>query len=311
MVYPLISIIIPIYNVEKYLDRCLKSVVNQTYANLEIILVDDGSTDNSPVICDLWVERDRRIRAFHIKNNGAANARNFGLLHANGDYIGFVDSDDYCELNLFETLLNNAVKNKADISICNYQINDETNYFRFSQEVIEKDYAIKHIAKGDYSYGVLWNKIYKREIVEAITMPDLHCSEDLVYNYYAFKNASKIVYTDNKLYHYFLNQNSVTNSGFNLKSLDAVEARRIILSSVVGSEYEEYAVWGLVLSCYAAINNILKSNQDLSYADSLRSEILSYKKIIFNSKLFSKKDRLKFLILSVSINLYKIFAERS
>ena len=113
---PKISVIVPVYKVEKYLDKCVESIVNQTYKNLEIILVDDGSPDNCPAMCDEWAEKDERIRVIHKENGGLADARNAGMDIATGDYIGFVDSDDWIEPNMYEVLLKNALKYDADIS---------------------------------------------------------------------------------------------------------------------------------------------------------------------------------------------------
>ena len=120
---PKISVIVPVYKVEKYLDRCVESIVNQTYKNLEIILVDDGSPDNCPVMCDEWAEKDERIRVIHKENGGLADARNAGMNIATGDYIGFVDSDDWIEPNMYEVLLKNALKYDADISRCGLSVN--------------------------------------------------------------------------------------------------------------------------------------------------------------------------------------------
>ena len=114
----LISVIVPIYNVEKYLDRCVDSIINQTYKNLEIILVDDGSPDNCLAICDSWAEKDRRIKVIHKENGGVSSARNSALDIASGDYIGFVDSDDWIEPDMYEILIKNAKKYDADISRC-------------------------------------------------------------------------------------------------------------------------------------------------------------------------------------------------
>ena len=114
-----ISIIVPIYNTKKYIDRVVNCLINQTYHNLEIILVDDGSTDGSSMLCDKYKKKDNRIKVIHQKNSGVSVARNVGLKHATGEYIGFVDSDDYISLNMYETLYNNLINTNSDISVCN------------------------------------------------------------------------------------------------------------------------------------------------------------------------------------------------
>ena len=124
----LISIIVAIYNVDQYLEQCIDSIINQSYKNLEIILVNDGSTDNSKNICDYYSEIDKRIKVVHKKNGGVSSARNTGIDIATGDYIAFVDSDDYLELNMYETMINNLEQNQCDMGVCGYSIfyNDST-----------------------------------------------------------------------------------------------------------------------------------------------------------------------------------------
>ena len=124
---PLISVIVPVYKAEKYLDKCVQSIVNQTYKNLEIILVDDGSPDNCPEMCDEWAKKDSRIKVIHKENGGVSSARNAGLDNSFGDYIGFVDSDDFIENDFYECLYDNLVENGADISFCTFKTLDEKN----------------------------------------------------------------------------------------------------------------------------------------------------------------------------------------
>ena len=299
----LISIIIPVYKVEKYLDRCLESVVNQTYKNLEIILIDDSSPDNCPKMCDEWAEKDSRIKVLHIENKGVANARNIGLSIATGDYIGFVDSDDYIELNMYEVLLSNLVDTNSDISVCGYQINEETDVDSNYHSVSQFD-ALKMICVGDYKYGVLWNKLYKRSVVDGIIMPNFVCSEDLVYNYYAFKNAASIVECDSKLYHYCQNENSTVHSEFKIGAFDAVTAKEIILNNEKGTKLEPYAIKGLINSCFVVLSGIIQSGKFFDKYDYLRNNIYKYKKTIYGSSLYSKEDRIKTRTLMFSKRLY-------
>ena len=162
----LISIIIPLHNVEKYLNKCIQSVVNQTYENLDIILIDDGSTDRCPQICDEWAEKDLRIRTIHKTYGGVADARNVGLSAANGEYIGFVDSDDYVENTMFEHLYKVLKETNADISICDFQKITENGEIipiesDIKREVITGTDALEKITKsGDWYYIILWNKLY-------------------------------------------------------------------------------------------------------------------------------------------------------
>ncbi|MCD7872662.1 MAG: glycosyltransferase, partial [Clostridiales bacterium] len=197
-----ISVIIPVYKAEKYLNRCLESIVNQTYKNLEIIVMDDDSPDNCPQMCDSWALSDERIKVFHIENKGAANARNKALEIASGKYIAFADSDDYTEPEFIERLYKISLKNNSDISVCGYFDNEGTNKEKYEDFNVDKKEAMKKIALGDYVFGVLWNKLYRADVIKNIKMPDFVCCEDLVFNYYAFKKSDSISQTNEKLYHY-------------------------------------------------------------------------------------------------------------
>ena len=172
-VTPKISIIVPVYNVEKYLNRCIDSILNQTLEDIELILVDDGSKDGSGQICDEYAVKDCRVRVFHIENGGPAKARNLGIIHAIGEYIGFVDSDDYIESSMYERLYSRAMINNSDVVMCGYNIVTEDSVIHkilnynseySNQDIIKENliyayYTDKH--DGLYS---LCNKIFKRSL---------------------------------------------------------------------------------------------------------------------------------------------------
>lgn len=300
----LISIIIPVYKTENYINRCVESVVNQTYKNIEIILIDDGSPDNCPAICDALAQKDDRIKVFHIENNGVSNARNFGLSHSQGEFIGFVDSDDYVEDDMFELLLNNLKMSDSDISICDFCYNDALKQQNNELIPITKEDALKKIAMGQYEYGFLWNKLYKRKVIDGVLMPDLRYCEDLVFNYFAMKNAECAVVSKTVKYHYNLNENSTTKSKFDITNLDAVKAREIILKDIESEELRVYGVKGYVSSAFTALSSILSTQSCLEQYDQLRKSILAYRKYIFKSSLFGAKFKLKTLLLSFSSSLY-------
>lgn len=305
----LVSVIVPVYKTEKYLNRCLESIVNQTYKNLEIILIDDDSPDNCPQMCDEWAQKDNRIKVLHIENNGVANARNQGLSNATGDYIGFVDSDDFAEPDMFEILLSNILENDSDISVCGYQMNVEADVESNIRKVSRFD-ALKLIAMGDYKYGVLWNKLYKNEIIKDIRMPHFACCEDLVFNYYAFKNTNKIVECDDKLYHYMQNEDSTVHGNFGIGAFDAVYSKEIILNEQQGTELEKYAVRGLISSCFVVLSGVVQSGKFFDKYDYLRNHILNHKKDIYSSDLYSRLDKVKTALLTFSPKIYNKFIVR-
>lgn len=299
----LISVIVPVYKTERFLNRCVESLVNQTYKNLEIFLVDDGSPDNCPKMCDDWAQKDSRIKVLHLENSGVANARNSALKQAFGDYIAFVDSDDYLEPDMYERLIGIIESTNADIAVCDYQINYESR----GEDIIKilpYDDVMQCIAKGDYKYGVLWNKLYKKSVVNGIEMPILRCSQDLPYNYFAFKNADVIAESDLKLYHYYQNENSTVHKRFSRMKYDAIRARKIILDDA-SAELREFALCGYILSLFVFLNLIIETGECKDMTYDVRKEILKYKTEVGKSSVFSKKDKLKIQLLSVSFSAYK------
>lgn len=227
----LISIIIPVYNVEKYLEKCIYSIVHQTYTNVEIILVDDGSEDQSAEICDAWGKKDPRIKVIHKVNGGLSDARNAGLKIAEGEYIGFVDGDDYIERDMYETLIKNMNDKGADLSICNCERVDENgkkilnsssqigNQVLTSQEALQKLYE-----ENGWCYVTVWNKLYSRKSLSGIEFPKGKIHEDEFVIHEIFYNCERIVCTNEKKYYYVQHMNSIMSNRNGVKHLDAVEA---------------------------------------------------------------------------------------
>lgn len=224
----LISVIIPIYKVEEYLDECITSVVNQTYKNLEIILVDDGSPDNCPIMCDAWAEKDERIRVIHKPNGGLSDARNAGIDIAKGDYIAFVDSDDYIKPDMFEKLYNALSKENADISACGIVncIGENKNVWG-CMDVAGNSEEILELLYNEASYPVsAWNKLYSRKCWENLRFPVGKICEDAFTTYQLIDNAEKIVMIPDALYCYRIRPESIMTSAFSPKKMDEEEAWR-------------------------------------------------------------------------------------
>ena len=230
---PLISVILPVYNVEKYLDRCLESIVNQTYNNLEIILVDDGSPDNCPQMCDDWAKKDSRIKVIHKKNGGQSEARNFGLEIARGDYISLVDSDDYVAEDMIEVMYNRMLEDNSDLAICNYWCVSDTidpknfewqNNLPVLDEVICADQAHKKLfLDNHWHYINPWGKLYKSFLFDGFKYPVGKVHEDLATTHLIFEKCSSISCIHRPLYYYSQNENSTTHT-YSIKRLDAVDA---------------------------------------------------------------------------------------
>lgn len=209
----LISVIIPVYNVENYLEKCVKSVIGQTYKNLEIILVDDGSKDNSGSMCDELAKLDNRIKVIHKANGGLSDARNHGLQIAKGDYIGFVDSDDYIADDMFETMHKIITENNADISIVSfYEIyKDKVIGVRDSGnlEIMNKLEAMKELLIDRKIQSYAWNKLFKKELFSDLQFPTGKNFEDIATTLLLFEKSEKVVLLEEPKYYYLRRDNSI------------------------------------------------------------------------------------------------------
>lgn len=219
-----ISIIVPAYNIEHYIENTVKSICDQTYRNLEIILVDDGSMDRTPEILDRLAEKDDRIRVIHKENGGATSARLCGVKVATGEWIGFVDGDDYIEPEMYEMLIGNAKKYGADISHCGYQMifPSRVDYYYNTGCLAEQDNltGLKDLLEGSFIEPGLWNKLFRKTLFYNLMHDNVMDNkiknyEDLLMNYYLFQSARKTVYYDICPYHYVLRPNSAATSGMN------------------------------------------------------------------------------------------------
>lgn len=212
----LISIIIPVYKVEKYLEKCIQSVIKQTYKNIQIILVDDGSPDNCGKICDEYAKKDHRIEVIHKSNGGLSDARNKGLEIAKGEYIGFVDSDDYIEADIYEVLYNLLKQYNADVSICNFYTVSQGKIAIKNVDSGIKEYTrieiLKEILLDNDIQSYAWNKLYKRELFGEIKYPVGKKYEDIGTTFYLLEKCNKVVVTGKPEYYYINRQDSIVNN---------------------------------------------------------------------------------------------------
>ena len=226
---PLISIIVPIYKVEEYLNRCVESIINQTYDNLEIILVDDGSPDKCPQMCDAWEEKDGRITVIHKKNGGLSDARNAGMKIAKGKYISFVDSDDLIDYSFIEYLYNALIETGAELSACDVEEFKDENLLTLHEKKYAKSFiataeqALAQLIKGRGFRAVAWNKLYCREILrdEEFEYGRLH--EDEFFTYRIINKCKKLTFVSLPLYKYRQREGSIMKAKSN-RQLDALDA---------------------------------------------------------------------------------------
>ena len=219
----LVSIIIPVYNVALYLERCLNSVLSQTYENYEVIIVNDGSTDNSLEICKRYSKQYKRIKTYDQVNQGVSAARNFGLSRANGEYICFIDADDFVSDIYIDTLYTNMIMTNADISICN-----STRDGIFDKRVdgkIEKwnnEQGIRHFLQNETIDLTVWGKLFKKSVLQNLEFKKIKIGEDQIYLFQALENSRIIVYSNVKLYCYFVRATSAMEGSFDERFWDAV-----------------------------------------------------------------------------------------
>jgi len=212
MVQPKISVIVPIYKVEPYLRKCLDSIVNQTYRNLEIILVDDGSPDNCGKICDEYTQKDLRIQVIHKENGGLSSARNIAIDKADGDYLAFVDSDDWLDTDMFEYLLSNVLSENADIGICGRYEEYENRFLTKGypgRETLDKESALQILLRNDLIQNFVWDKLWKRELFDNIRFPAGRTYEDLAVVHRLFERAEVILCLPEAKYHYLQRSDSI------------------------------------------------------------------------------------------------------
>ena len=223
----LISLIIPVYKVEKYLEKCIQSVINQTYENLQIILVDDGSPDNCGKICDEYAKKDHRIEVIHKSNGGLSDARNKWLEIAKGEYIGFVDSDDYIEADMYEVLYNLLKQYNADVSICNFYTVSQGKIAIKNAENGIKEYnrieILKEVLLDNNIQSYAWNKLYKKELFDEIKYPVGKKYEDIGTTFYLLEKCNKVVVTGKPEYYYINRQDSIVNNVTETTITDYIE----------------------------------------------------------------------------------------
>ena len=229
-----VSIIVPVHNVEKYLKKCLESIINQTYHNLEIILIDDGSTDNSVRICDEYAEKDSRVIVIHKMNEGLSAARNRGIEIARGEFISFVDSDDYIAVDMIDTLHTRLNKTGSDMCVCGIQYVDEMgasvtdrrqHNFMFKDQILTKDMFWKIYASvGHTECVVAWNKLYKKDIFKEIRYPVGRVREDEFVLPYIIDKCERIAAVSEKLIFYRQRNNSIMGKVNQQLETDYIEA---------------------------------------------------------------------------------------
>lgn len=267
-----ISIIVPVYKVEAFLDRCVQSIANQTYRNLEIILVDDGSPDDCPAICDAWAAKDNRVKVIHKTNGGLSDARNAGMAIATGELMGFVDSDDWIAPDMYQLLYENMQHNDSDISACGVEMvwEDGTEPRMLTKSgscALNTEDAMRAIIDESWLKQPVWYKLYKADLIRNIPFPVGKYHEDVFWSYQAVGRAKRVSVFDTPCYFYLQRSNSIMGEGYSLKRLDAIEAKQKRLRFVQESfpQFASAAQLDLLFTCLyhgqLAENHLSKEEQ--------------------------------------------------
>ena len=307
-----ISVIVPVYNVSNYIHKCVDSIINQKYENLEIILVDDGSTDDSGNICEEYAKKDVRIKVIHKKNGGLSDARNVGIDNATGSYIGFVDSDDWIDENMYITLYQNMKKENADISCCNrYFIytNTRTSYGTDKfYEVMNSQRAIQLMCTFGYLGVSAYTKLYKKKLFEDIRYPKGKVNEDIYTTYKLLDKATRIVYDATPLYYYRQRKGSITNS--KKININAMEASKELLDFVEKKypDITNVAIRNYIFSSIGVYDNILKSDSKdkTDLKRKIRKEVKKYYNSIKKDKDISRNRKIQLYLIRYCSFLYNI-----
>lgn len=293
----LLTVIVPIYNVEKYLDKCIKSIINQTYKKLEIILINDGSPDNCGVICDNYKKIDNRIKVIHQQNQGQAISRNLGIKLSKGDYISFVDADDYLELDMYKKMMDIIEKYDCEIVECGYSeiYSDRIISTENTRDIsfLDKSYLIEqllNIEKNHIPRVAVWNKIYKKTILQNICFPDGKIHEDYLFEFNCFKKINKYVYYSEPLYnHIYFNEKSTTKQKLNPKFIDFAYIWKSILNETYKMKNKRFIDLAQYSYSLSLVNcRMIAIRNDVLFPEEYILDLKKYRKYILKNGLSIK-----------------------
>lgn len=311
----LISVIVPVYNVEKYLSNCIESIINQSYKNLEIILIDDGSTDNCGKICDQYSRKDKRIRVIHKENGGLSDARNIGIDNAKGNYITFVDSDDDLDKDFVEYLFTLLKKYNANISICPLFVKRKDTivkpaYNKIEKILTKKECIIKLLCDDEISVSAC-SKLYKKSLFKNIKFPLNKLCEDNGTTYKTILLCDKIAFGNIPKYNYYVRQNSIMTSEFNVKRFDLLDLTDMMCKDIDDRipDIEKFTTKRRVYSRFSILRQLSYVKMTDRYKN-MRSEIIDYlksnKKIILKGKEYDIREKIGIITLLFGIKIFNI-----
>jgi Glycosyltransferases involved in cell wall biogenesis len=308
-----ISVIVPVYKVEPYLRKCIDSICNQTFLNLEIILVDDGSPDSCGDICEEYAKKDARVIVVHKENGGLSDARNAGSVHATGDYIIFIDSDDYIALDMFEYLYTNIKEAKAEVSTCQafdvYEATTKAPNLKEEVIVCDAEAFYSYILRGTKIRGEIWNKLFKREVIQGIAFPKGKLYEDIFFTADFVRNIKVACVGTAPKYYYVHRNDSITGKPYRKELLDIIEGYEKTYQ-VIGASFpnlEEEAQCLRIWARFIVLDKILlkKNYKHIPECKDMVRFLRAHIKQIWRNQHFQTTRKIAVLILSISISLYR------
>ena len=307
----LVSIIIPVFKVEKYIHRCLNSIINQTYRNIEVILIDDGSPDGSAAICEKFAVQDKRLKIYHKTNGGLSDARNYGIKHANGKYIVCVDSDDFVDCDYIEYLHNLIKKYGTSLSICRhrtiYNNGSVKDYGSQGDTVLTNKECLERML---YHNGVdtsAWAKMYKSELFAKVEYPIGRIFEDIGTTYLLMLECEEIAVGYESKYNYVFHNSSIVNSAFSIKKFDLLDMTDKMAIDVLAvyPELGDAVERRQVYARFSTLNQMLGTNKYVEKKQEIIEYIRSRAKSVFFNKKTPKRDKIAILLLAIDYTLYK------
>lgn len=313
----MISVIVPIYNVEKYLNKCIKSIMNQTYKDIEIILINDNSEDKSYELCVELQNVDKRIKVINLnKNHGVSYTRNVGIDNSNGEYLIFIDADDFIDKRMLEELLKNIRENDADISICNFLKSNENSTERVKKcskniKNLNRNELLQEITGKKSFQGFVWNKLYKKEIIDKYGIKfdeRITICEDLLFNCEYISKIRKGTYNENKMYHYIQRKNSAYNGNFNCKWFTVLEAYNRIFQIYKNNDLKNYIglKYNFLIANLDLKEKITKAKMIGLDMDKINYNINLYFLDVLKSKYISNKEKVKLIFKAKFIRIFII-----
>lgn len=302
-----ISVIVPIYNVEKCVDKCIESILCQTYTNLEIILVDDGSTDCSGELCDKWAEKDERVIVLHKDNEGLSDARNDGLKIATGRYVGFVDGDDWIADNMYEYLYQLMKEYDSDISICEHYLESEQGdlsaggLFGPNVEKYERKEALWELVQDEVVHSYVWDKLFKKELFDGIVFPKGRYVQDMYTIYKVFMRANFVVSGHEPQYYYFIRSNSIQQSRGEKLDWDQFCVYKDWYEnlSIIFPEWERYLLNKWISFTVSAYNSMLLRTEKGKDTLERKQEMLNTINTFYHEINFSDNRALKLRLMLI------------